>query len=844
MAPKNRWIDLLTNRPALALVVLAAGAVALILLASAASFVVIRAVKLQSTPAAGPAGAPTPLDDPFECDELPLATIPPRPVGAATPAAGQPPAPPPGRTIQSIAFLDLPFPYDGGNESFGGTAEQFRRANQRIAAGGRINSFFDHLYPIYPASMSGFGREPAQPPIGGNLLLFDGTLSDFDYYSGHPGYDYSPYVRRQPTTPLFAAADGIIDSVGEHSSGALYVRIRHTVPGVGVFRTTYWHLHPDQYYYAMVGMEGQPIAAGTRLGTMGNTGWSTGHHLHFEVRFDRDGDGVFALDEVVDPYGFVPSPTYPADPWALAGSFVDAQGATYGHPPSISHYLWIHPLGASAVMPADGGGQIAPAGDVGGADPGALTSLCAKDGSVPPGGTVNYSWAPDPPPSNSLAGIGQGCVLSAFDAAGNPVARFDPPVAVQLPWNPAGAGDLDPATLAIHWQEAGSTEWRPLPTQFDAERGMAAAFTDRPGRCALLGRPTRDLVPPKTIIQLTGITAPDGGFYDQVVVTLNSTDPSGIAMIEYSLDGGSTWQVYTGPFTLQPSGLPEQPEGEPAGDAFGGGPGRYLVLASATDGAGNVEDPPAASGIIIDPSKGPTPSPTATYPLPPTFTPTATPTLTPSPSATPTRQPTWTPSPSPTPTATPAPRVMFWSDAIYLYTASCTTLRWEVDHVEAVYLYGGEFGKEPGIGVPGHSTAQVCPRRQTTYTLRVLVGEQVIERQITIQWEPYPEQMPPTVPTPIAPLGHTALTCNPNVTLSWLPSSDASTVIRYEWTLEQSAGGQDGPYNPYSSGLALDTFTTAWAPCGHFYRWQVRAVDGWGNKSLYSSYAYFSVAAQ
>jgi len=599
----------------IAIIVVSAALLALI--GGAVGFTLLRANRLQSlTPTVLQSLIPTPLqtptpDSPFVCDQPAMAVItrtivtPPFPKGDVPLTAPEPTTDPashthiPPNTIQSIAFLDLPFPYDGGNQNFGGTAEQFRRANQRTVSGGRVNSFFDHLYPLYPApqnSSASWGREPAAPPYGGSMLLFDGAVSDYDYYSGHPGYDYTPFVRRQPTTPLFAAADGVIDSAGEHSSGALFVRVRHTVPGVGVFRTTYWHLHPDEYYYAMLGRAGEPITAGTRLGTMGNTGWSTGHHLHFEVRFDRNNDGSFTLDEVVDPYGFIPSAQYPADPWAQPVSFTDAQGQQYNHTASLSHYLWIYPLGASAVVPAEGGGQLNQPGGVGGADAGFLASLCAKRGSLPPGGTVNYSWAPDPPPSETLAGAGQGCVLSAFDPQGNPVTRFDPPLAVQLPLDPAGLADLDPETMAIHWQETGSSEWMPLPTQIDPQRQLALAYTDRPGRCALLGRPTRDLMQPKTTIQVSGPTSADGDFYQAVSITLSSADPSGITRIEYSLDAGSSWQVYTSPITLKANGIPDRPPQESVGDAFGSGPGRFLVLASATAGAGHAEGPARPPG--------------------------------------------------------------------------------------------------------------------------------------------------------------------------------------------------------------------------------------------------------
>jgi murein DD-endopeptidase MepM/ murein hydrolase activator NlpD len=194
--------------------------------------------------------------------------------------------PTPWRLITSW-FWSCPFPR-WQQYQLRGTDDQFRiaaRINNRQV--GRVNSFFDHYLPLYPASndpnLPG-GSEPAEPPIGDNILIFDGSLDATLNYSGHPGFDFSTFERMQPTTPVFAAADGEIFLVGKHSSGALFVKIKHTVPGVGDFLTIYWHLHPDEFFDAMLGREGQPISAGTRIGTMGNTGFSTGHHLHFEVR--------------------------------------------------------------------------------------------------------------------------------------------------------------------------------------------------------------------------------------------------------------------------------------------------------------------------------------------------------------------------------------------------------------------------------------------------------------------------------------------------------------------------------------------------------------------------------
>jgi len=530
---------------------------------------------------------------------------------------------PPSRPIVSLAFLELPFPYNGGNEHFGGTLEQFRDASQRRGMGGRINSFFDHFFPLYPASndpnIPG-GVEPAEAPIGNNVLLFTGELSPQDSYSGHPALDYSTFERLQPTTPVFAAADGTISFAGEHTtSGALFVRMHHSVPDVGVFQTTYWHLHPDEYFEAMLGREGEFITAGTRVGTMGNTGWSTGHHLHFEVRFDRNGDGFFSGGEAVDPYGFIPTSEYPVDPW------FDRAGLR-------SDYLWIHPLGVTARVGEDGSGQV-DTGGTGGAGPDeepAHTSICAPPGSLPPGGTVQISWAPDPAPAADRTGAGHSCVFTAFDAGGSPVSAFDPPVEVAIPFSPGDLGGIDPETLAIYWKAPGETAWRALPTTVDLAAGIAVAQTDRPGQCALMGSPIVDRIQPVTTIEAEGERSPSGAFYDRVTISLHSTDAMGIAKIEYSLDAGSTWREYSGPFELFPGSLP-MPFVPMDAQFFGGLPGTHLVLAAATDRAGNVEDPPAFLRVSIDPSQNP-----FAFTATPTGTPTPTPTLTmtPSPTAT------------------------------------------------------------------------------------------------------------------------------------------------------------------------------------------------------------------
>jgi len=541
---------------------------------------------------------------------------------------------PSGAPVQSYPLLELPFPYDGGNENFGGETAVFLKAIQRARSGGRVNSFFDHLYPLYPAPQDPgvvAGREPAEPPVSGYVLPFTGQLSPQDSYSGHPAFDFSTFVPRQPSTPVFAAADGVVAEAGEDpSSGALFVKLIHTVPELGSLETIYWHLHPDAYFASMQGRIGQFVAAGTRLGTMGNTGWSTGHHLHFEVRLDQNGDGRFTADETIDPFGFLPSAAYPSDPWAQAVQFVDARGDTYTHVGSPSLYLWRHTLGLSAEIPESGGGQI-PRPETADASS-APAGLCAAPGSLPPGGHVTFAWSPDPPFTHDLVGTGSGCVLAVTDAAGNQMTQFSTPLHVEIPLAAADLSNVDPATLAIYWRDVDGESWQPLPTFIDETNNLAIAATDRPGQCALLGRPLRDVVPPTSSIQVEGPRGVDGAWYEQVTVTVESEDPGGVAKIEYSLDAGTTWRPYTGPFVLQANGplldLPDE-----LVESFGGTPGRFLVLVSATDEAGNVEDPPAARAIVIDRSKNllaptaenatNTPTPTGAAACTPTITVTA-----------------------------------------------------------------------------------------------------------------------------------------------------------------------------------------------------------------------------
>ena len=100
-------------------------------------------------------------------------------------------------------------------------------------------------------------------------------------------------------TPVYAVADGEVKVAENNPTGyGLYITLDHNV-----FGSLYGHLSK---FNCMVG---QLVKSGDIIGYSGNTGLSTGPHLHFEIRFckyanfwDREGD-IFL--RCVDPLPFI-----------------------------------------------------------------------------------------------------------------------------------------------------------------------------------------------------------------------------------------------------------------------------------------------------------------------------------------------------------------------------------------------------------------------------------------------------------------------------------------------------------------------------------------------------------
>ncbi|MCE8016091.1 peptidoglycan DD-metalloendopeptidase family protein [Halomonas sp. MCCC 1A17488] len=92
--------------------------------------------------------------------------------------------------------------------------------------------------------------------------------------SPHRGTDWAMPIG----TPVTAPADGRVEKVGNHPMAGRYIVVRHD----NGYRTRYLHLSR-----ALVN-RGDRVSMGERIALSGNTGRSTGPHLHYEVIVDNN----------------------------------------------------------------------------------------------------------------------------------------------------------------------------------------------------------------------------------------------------------------------------------------------------------------------------------------------------------------------------------------------------------------------------------------------------------------------------------------------------------------------------------------------------------------------------
>lgn len=139
---------------------------------------------------------------------------------------------------------------------------------------------------------------------------------------GHMGTDVSAVVG----TPIYAATDGIVQWVDYDSGWGNYVRVLY--PDYG-FHGLYAHMR-ERY-----GDQGDLLNQGDLIGYTGNTGWSTGPHLHYSVRLaDPDASSHQSYDpDDTDPYlGTSANPYGYVDPILFHGYINNMPNFSQGNP--------------------------------------------------------------------------------------------------------------------------------------------------------------------------------------------------------------------------------------------------------------------------------------------------------------------------------------------------------------------------------------------------------------------------------------------------------------------------------------------------------------------------------
>ncbi|MFS0688472.1 peptidoglycan DD-metalloendopeptidase family protein [Sporosarcina sp. 179-K 8C2 HS] len=140
-----------------------------------------------------------------------------------------------------------------------------------------------------PQVSNGFWTRPA-----------NGTYSSSFGWRVHPIYGTKRQHRGADIaapigTPVVAAGDGVVSYAGSMGGYGNVIMITHSTNG-GIFTTVYAHLSKISV------SSGQVVDKGTYIGAVGNTGASTGPHLHFEMHV---GNWTASGPSAVNPLRYV-----------------------------------------------------------------------------------------------------------------------------------------------------------------------------------------------------------------------------------------------------------------------------------------------------------------------------------------------------------------------------------------------------------------------------------------------------------------------------------------------------------------------------------------------------------
>ena len=135
------------------------------------------------------------------------------------------------------------------------------------------SDFGDALKPL-GSRLRAEAAIPAGFPTSGRITSkFGSRFGPGGRFERHTGWD----IATATGTPVTVTAPGIVETAGWTSQGyGFHIVVNH---GYG-YRTLYGHLS------RILVKDGQRVQVGQRIGLVGSTGYSSGPHLHYEVRVD------------------------------------------------------------------------------------------------------------------------------------------------------------------------------------------------------------------------------------------------------------------------------------------------------------------------------------------------------------------------------------------------------------------------------------------------------------------------------------------------------------------------------------------------------------------------------
>ncbi|MBL8258263.1 MAG: M23 family metallopeptidase [Candidatus Competibacteraceae bacterium] len=129
-------------------------------------------------------------------------------------------------------------------------------------------------------------EQPYAPPFASGQRFVIGQAFDGAFSHRHPQSRHAVDLSLPLGTPVRAARAGVImDVAGDFFDGGTDPKYQTRANAVRVLHADgtmaiYGHLHPDSIRVA----SGQRVERGTWLANSGNTGFSTGPHLHFAIQ--------------------------------------------------------------------------------------------------------------------------------------------------------------------------------------------------------------------------------------------------------------------------------------------------------------------------------------------------------------------------------------------------------------------------------------------------------------------------------------------------------------------------------------------------------------------------------